>query len=387
MQRKYFRNAVYPIIANYEEVKGLKKGDTLNRPYRNTLTVKTVGTDGAITRQTITDTNEALSIATKKEVTFYIEAYDEIQTNYATRNLYADDAGMALKLYIDGDVLGEYDQAASTVDDGDLGGTDALGFTLTVDNILSVFGKARKKLDRLNIPESDRWAILSPEFCDVLYQYLAGKESTLGDSTGQNGNIGKYGGFTLYKSNGLGWSASLLMGDIATENDTLVIAGVTFTFKATCTTAGDIDIKTTAATQATAITTAFNNTTGYAAEVGAAATYFEVTADNRTLLEGIVASVSSATVSFKGEGVGWVAVSETFTEDTSVFTTALEIQHNLFGQGRPIDLVIQKYPTVQPQVRSGYIGKDIINWILLGIKTFIEGTKQIVDVQVRSESF
>jgi hypothetical protein len=391
MQRKYFKNAVYSIIASMEEVATLKKGDRVDRPYRSALVVKTVGTDGAYTRQAITDTTEYLTVSTKKEVTFNIEDYDEIQSNYATRNLYADDAGMALKLYIDGDVLGEYDIANSSVDDGDLGGTDGNGFTLTISNILSVFGKARKKLDRLNIPENDRWAIISPEFADVLYQFLAGKESALGDSTGINGHIGKYGGFQLYKSNALGWSARLVMSTIATDTDTVTINGVVFTADAdgAAVGAGHFSIQASATLCCGQLADAINNSGAYAASVGTVDTYIEVTAANRILLEGITAvfTAGNTYLTLKGEGVGYVAVSETLTPAADVWTTALQIQHNLFGQGKPVDLVIQKYPTVSVFHRDGYFSWDIANYILMGLKTFAEGAKQMVDVQCLSGAF
>jgi len=387
MQRKYFKNAVYPIIANTEEVATLKKGDTLHRPYRSTLVVNTVGTGGSYSRQDITDGDEYLTVATKKETTFYIEEFDEIQSNYATANLYADDAGMALKLHIDGDVLGEYDIASSTVDDGDIGGTASNGLTLSISNILAVFSKARKALDSLNIPESDRWAIISPEFADVLYQFLAGKESVLGDSTGQNGNIGKYAGFTLYKSNALGWSANLVVNSTATDTDTVVIAGVTFTFEtSTLTAAGMVKAETSAAVCIDNLVAAINNSEALAAATLGTA-YYNISAANRAKLAGITATDNTTYMSLKGEGVGYVAVSETLTDTASIWTTTDQIQHNLFGQGKPIDLVIQKYPKVQPEHRDGYIGRDIINSILYGLKTFAEGAKCLVDVQIRSDAF
>ncbi len=387
MQRKYFKETVYPVISNYEEVAQLKKGDTLHRPYRSTLVVNTVGTGGSYTRQDISDSDEYLTVSTKKEVSFYVEEYDELQSNYPTANLYAADAGQALGNHIDGDVLGEYDQAASTVDDGDLGGTASNGLTLTTSNILNVFGKARKALDSQNIPQNDRWAVISPEFFDVLWQFIAGKESNLGDTTGQNGNVGTYGGFKLYKSNALGWSAKLVVNSTISDGDTVTINGVVFTFEtSTLDAIGKVKAETSAAVCIDNLVAAINNSESLAASTLGTA-YYNITAANRKLLAGITATDGTTYMALKGEGVGYVAVSETLTDTVSIWTTTAQIQHNLFGQGKPIDLIIQKYPKMDAYHRDGYIGRDIVNWILFGLKTFAEGTKQLVDVQIRSDNF
>ncbi|MEK0338346.1 MAG: hypothetical protein QQN41_13030, partial [Nitrosopumilus sp.] len=87
----------------------------------------------------------------------------------------------------------------------------------------------------------------------------------------------------------------------------------------------------------------------------------------------------------KVEGKGYVALTEGLTAASWVANKT--IQHNLFGQGRPIDLVIQKYPKMVTQVRSDYVGRDFISWELYGLKTFEEGKDQLVDVQSRADSF
>jgi len=386
MQVKRKRENVYPVICSFEEKAVLKKGDTVHRPYRSTLYVKTVGAGGAYTRQDITDTDEYLTIDVKKEISFYLEDYDAIQHNYRIANEYADDVGKDLYNWIDGDVLGEYDQASSVIGNYEITGSgssgDGVGFTLTTSNILKVFGKARRALKNKHIPTKGRWAIISPEFEDILYQFLAGKESQLGDRTGENGHIGRYGGFDLYVSEGLGWSARLEFGTNPTAGDTVTINGVTFTFQNTADSAGEVKIGANAAASLANLVAAINGS-----GTGDGTDYYELSEANRNLLTGITATAGSGYMTVKGEGVGYVTVSETLTASADVWTASKQIQHCLFGQGKPIDLVIQKYPKLEIKDRSGYIGKDFVTWILYGLKTFSEGKDAMVDVQIRSDAF
>lgn len=388
MQRKYYKDKVYSALASMEERATLKKGNTVHRPYRSELAVNTLSSEGAYTRQDITDTDESLVINIEREVSFYVRDIDDMQSNYNTINDYADDAGNALGDKIDGDYLGEYDQATSKVGNYDLGGggslNDGIGFTLSPSNILQVFGKIRKKMDALNINQANRWGVISPEFFDILWQFIAGKESQLGDATGQNGMIGSWGGFRLHKSNNEGWSGKLLIGSVPTAGDTVVINGVTFTFVDTgnVDTAGEVYYGLNAAAAITNLVAAVN-----APGTASAGVYSPVSAADQKKLKDIAATGVSGGITFKATGKSYVAVSETLTAVADIWTTTLQIQHQLFGQDKAIDLVIQKYPSMLTKERDGYIGKDIVSYVVYGKKTFSEDAKKLVDVLTRSDAY
>ena len=386
-----YREAVYPAIVSMEEQATLKNGQTVHRPYRSTLYPRNYTRGTAVVIRDVTDTDETLTVTTAKVVPFYIDDLDAIQHNYKVLNEYADDATTVLTNTIDGDILGEYDNATSKVDDVEINGsaTAGVGFTLTTANVLSVFTQAKKKLKKQNIVMNNFFGVISPEFEAVLMQFLANRESPLGDATGTNGNIGKYMGFELYVSNGLGWSGSLVMATIPTAGDTITINGVTFTAAAdaAAATAGEFSIQATAALALTQLVAAINNTTGYAAGAGAADTYFEVSAANRDLLIGITASESGTNLLIKAVGLGTVTVSETLTPAANIWTANKQIQHNLFGRKGAIDLVIQKRPNVEIKEVSDKLGKNILPWTLYGKKTFVEGARELVDVRVRSDAF
>lgn len=388
MQRKHNKTDRYRAIVSMEETGTLKRGDKVHRPYRSAFQVNDLGSTGSYTRQDIEDTDDSLTIDQEKEVSFYIREIDEIQSNYKTRNLYADDAAIKLSNQIDGQVFGEYDQATSTVDDGDLGGTDGNGFTISQNNVLQVFTVAGRKLTALDVDEDKRIAFISPEFREKLILYLGGKESALGDKSGVRGHIGHYMGFDLYLTTALAWSGRLEFGTLPTDGETIVINGVTLTFKDSIgTAAGNVHIGASTAAVALDILVASINAPGTSVAEGAAAGFVALSAANQRLLNNVVATDEGTYMTLKVTGKSYIAVSETLSAVADIWTTTKQIQHNLFGRKGAIDLVIQKYPNMKIKDRDGYIGVDVVTWTVFGIETFEEGKDELVDVQIRSDAF
>lgn len=389
MQRTWDKIAVYRDIASFAEAENLKKGQRVHRPYGSDLTSNVMGADGSFTRQALTDADEYLDIDQERETSFYIKELDEIQHNYAVRNHYADKAATVLNEMIDGFAIKTgAAAAASTVDESDLGGTSGNGITPTTTNIAKIFGKANLKLDRYNIPQNDRWCIMSPDFFNVLWERLEGKDSQLGDEVGERNKLARgYAGFRLYKSNASYWTGKLLMGTNPTDGDTITINGVTLTFKATLgTTAGNIHI-------CSDVENTINNlidaleTPGTSIDEATNAGYVAVSLANQKLLTGISCTDGATYVTVTAYGHSYMAVSETLTATADVWTPELQIQNILFGQGKPIDIVVQKNPNLKIQDRSGYVGKDFITWAAYGGKTFREGTFGLVNAKIRSDAF
>jgi len=384
--------AVFTAIANYEERANLQSGDTVDRPYMTSLYAKTLADTGAIARHDLTITGEKLTVNQKKEVSFFVQKFNEIQASIKFTDKFATHVGKVLINQVDGVVLGEYEQADSVIGNYEMAAAgsagDGIGFVLTTSNILKVFTKAKRKLNRLNIPQNDRWAVISGEFEDILMQYLAGKESALGDNTGKNGNIGKYMGFKLFLSNALAWSGRLELSAVPGESDTIVINGVTLTYNATMASGeGSMNIEDSAAHTCDNLVAAINAPDTSIDEAAAGGFVAFTTAAYLKALEGITAADGTTYITLVAEGKGYIAVSETLDTAADIWTTTKQLQHQLFGQGKPIDLVIQKYPEIEVQVRSGYVGRDFITWDLYGVKTFDEGDACLVDVQTRSDAY
>lgn len=373
---------VFSMISNYRLEPILTKGQQAHRPYMSDIVVNTLSSEGAFTRQDITSTDEYLTVDQEKDASFYVKDIDNWQSHYPTREEQAKKAARRLMNHVDGNVLGEYDVATYSLSDGDFGGTTGNGITLTTSNVGQIFTKARQKLGLAdNDPDESKWAVISEEFYTVLQDKLADRESELGDEMSRNGYVGKYMGFKLYKSNALGSSYSLAYdATTPTATNTVTINGVVFTFQTTIgSTAGNVLAVTDGVTSLTNLKN-FINDPGTTS-----ATQIALSTANQNLLKGITASISggaTGTLTLKVEGKGSINVSETLTPAADVWTTGLQIQHVLIGQGKPIDVVVQKYPKMFLQDRTGYIGKDVVNYIVYGLKTFADGARRMVDVKI-----
>jgi len=363
---------IYKALASMEERAMLKDGDVVHRPFRSDLRVKTYTKGTAVTVTDVSSTDESLTVDTAKIVPFYVDDLDQLQNKWDTVNKFADDAADRLEEFIDADFLGEVAQADSSVDDGDIGGTSGNAIVLSTSNVLSVFAAAGKKLNNLRIGMENRFAVVSPSVHQILVEYVGGKDTSLGDSTGTNGHVGKFMGFDLYMSVNTYYTATWTPADNPTEADTVTINGVVFTFNATPSGAGSVDIGGSTAVSIDNLVAAINDSGT------AGTTYIQLSDADRAALEGCVATdgTTNMTIAFEGGAEATLAASETADPWSA------EVAHMMFGQNGAIDVVVQKSPTVVFKEVPDKLGKNVLPWMLYGLKTFDEGDAQLVDVQI-----
>lgn len=395
MQRIHHIHDRYRAIASFEEKGKLKVGNVVDRPYKSALAVNDMGDEGSYSRQTIADQGETLTVNQKKEVTFYIQDPDALQSVYKTKSTYAKDAAIKLGNQIDGDVFGAcYAAADSIVDDGDMGGTsgsghgaDIVGLTLESSNVLDVFTAAAEKLDALNIGDDKRFAMISPQFLKQMRIYISGRQTGWGDKVGKNGRVGFFEGFEIIKSNNLPWTARLEMGTKPQDGDTITINGVTLKFVDTLAAAGDIMIADAGLAETIDNLEDVLEDPSSAIVTGSDVGYTVVSAANQKLLKNISVTDGATYLVIEKTGTSYVAVSQTLTAPDDIWTLNKQVQHNVFGRKGAVDIVIQKYPNMADFHRDGYIGRDIVTWTMYGIKVFDEGDAELVDVQTRSDAF
>lgn len=316
---------------------------------------------------------------------FYIDDFDDIQNKYDAAAAYGKDNGIYLSNQVDADVLGEVFNATSTVDDGTIGGTAGNGITLSTTNVLKTVSAAKKALRLQNVSSRDLFGVVSPNFEDILVQYGAGRDTQMGDKANENGYLMNFYGFDLYSSNQTAGSAVLSLATNPTDGDTLTIEGVTFTFVDTIgTTAGNVHIETTVdATRANLAELINNPRTTDAGQVALSeqdAREFEskVSATNDD---------TSDTLTVEYKGVGVITVAETLTNGTDTWTSTDIKQHLLFGaKGNPV-LVMQREPSVVVRDVPNKLGKNVLNGVLYGVKTFRDNGKAMVNVELDASGF
>jgi len=384
MGRKLYKTDVFRSIANFEEQKTLTNGQEVDRPYRSDIVVENYTKGSALTAQDLSATSDKLTVNNIKALLMYVDNVDKIQNKYPAANLWADEAAIRLSNTIDAVFFYEALNASDTIDDGDIGGTNGNGITLTSANVLRVFGAINRKLDVLNVPRSsERFFALSPQFFDVLWQFIAGKESILGDKTGENGNIGRYAGLELFMSNNLTASAVWTPANRPSAADTITINGITFTFQTTIGTgAGAVLSVTDTATTLDNLVALIN-----AGGVGDGVNNVSVSSANQKIMQNWVAVDGTTYIEVRVKGGSFMTV--TGSDATDVWTAAKQIQHNLAGRKKCIDAVIQKEPGVEmaSTVSAGKSGMNILPMTLFGVKTFNQGKYEMLDVQIRTDAF
>jgi len=136
----------------------------------------------------------------------------ELQSKPKLMDMFTNDASMQMKIQIDKDVLGgTFNQGAA----GNMGatagqisgaynlGTDTAPVALTAANILQSITNLSSTLDEANVPETDRWLILTPTERQLLMQSNLAQAQFMGDGQSilRNGRIGAIDRFTVYVSN------------------------------------------------------------------------------------------------------------------------------------------------------------------------------------------
>lgn len=406
-QMSHYREPVYQIFADSRLESSLTKGQTIARSYSSDVSVNDMGADGSYEVQGITDTQETLVIDKEKEASVYIKDLDVLQAHLPLKKKYGRKLANALVNQIDGDVLlSIYQGAVTTLDDGDFSGTSGNGFEVTASNVATVFHTAMQKLRlknvvynkrfksaagmKLEVPEGMPAAGISPEILTAIELYLGGKDTLLGDQVSRNGYAGYFGGFELFVSNALPWTGTLAIATNPTDGDTVVINGVTITFKDTLTAAtGETEIHICASAAATVDSlVAFINAPGTSVTEAANAGISSATTAEQNLLKNITATDATISITFVASGWGTVEVSETFTDTTDAWTVGKEVLHNIFALSKSVSLVIQKNPTMKVRPSpSARVGDDMIVWSAYGSKVFKDQGVQIVELAALASSF
>ena len=232
-------------------------------------------------------------------------------------------------------------------------------------NILDILEEAEGKLGAFDAPfeTSMRAAVLGPRTVAKLRRSKSDRETRLGDSTLENGVVGPWQGWTVVQNNNLPWTGTLKLATQPSENDTVTISGVVFTFKATPAVAGDVDI-------AAAATARANLKAAVEGGAGAGTAYIELSNRDKFILRRKRTVTCTAAEDMVFSGYGDIAVSETLTATADVWS--LQKQKAVFMIRGAIDLVLQFVDLKVADKEKGFadLPKGIIG---VGAKMFSDG--------------
>jgi len=210
---KFYATTVFGEIANtaYEgDIRGMGDKVIINNVPSITINTYVVG-------QTLTYEVPAPSIVElviDKAKYFGVNVSDvlEYQSQPKLMDMFTSDAAKQMAISIDRDVLlGTFDQCAAANKGATAGaisgaynlGTDAAPVTLTTANVLTVFTALASVLDEQNVPDTERWLVITPYVRQLLMSSPLSQAYLTGDATSilRNGKIGTIDRFTLYVSN------------------------------------------------------------------------------------------------------------------------------------------------------------------------------------------
>lgn len=212
---KFYATTVFGEIANtsYEgEVKNLGDKVIINNVPSINIQDYVVGQN--LNYQVPVPEKVELSIDHAKYFGFQVNDVLAIQSQPRLMDMFTDDASNQMKLTIDRAVLlGIFDQGAAE-NKGAAAGKDSAAYNLGTDNapidldgsnVVNLITALASVLDEQNVPETDRWLVISPFVRNILMQSDLRQAYLTGDSQSilRNGKIGTIDRFTVYVSNQL----------------------------------------------------------------------------------------------------------------------------------------------------------------------------------------
>ena len=213
LAQKFYAATVFGEIANTDwqgDITGM--GDTVIINTIPTITINSYSIGQNLAYEIPAPSTISLTINKGKYFGVNVNNVLELQAKPKLMDVFTNDAAMQMKIAVDTDVLaGTFNQGAATNQGATAGkisasfnlGTDTAPVTLTAANILQNITALSSVLDEANVPETDRWLVISPTERQILMQSNLAQAQFMGDGTSvlRNGKIGQIDRFTVYVSN------------------------------------------------------------------------------------------------------------------------------------------------------------------------------------------
>lgn len=366
-------------VANTRLESELSWGTTVQRNILDlsTTQVRDVVRYSDRTIATLSDSAETIVVNRQKAVDFAIDSWDTLQMKpLQVGETAGKQCALKLRRYIDADILAETLNGYDSFDDGDIAGTAGNGIALTTSNLGQVMAELQAKLQANNLEDNgDLVLVIDPYVASIINQTIIGKNIALTDLTLKNGYAGPLLGFKTYISNNLTFTGILTVSDQVSEGNTVVIAGVTFTFNATPSGAGSVDIGSDAAGSLDNLILAVNG-----GAVGT--TYIALSAADRAKLTDmrVVATKVGTTMVIKATGSGRIACTETITHANDVWSK--KMLHCYAGKAKAIDVIVQQDVMPEPRKESKQKTVNMLTDALYGLKTFADGAQKFLDLEI-----
>jgi len=368
-------------IANMRFKSKLKFGESVERVAYDisNVVVRDTTRGSASTIDTVTDSSELLTVNIEKEAVFHISDGEATQAGPLNPGeVIGGKIAHKVSQNLDYKLFSEVSNAANTFDNGDLTtlsstGTPITPSSTTVPQMTTRMAAKLRYAENQEVSTNMAFVVDSYLASDV-EQYLMGKDIDIAGSVFKNGYAGVVRNAVMYVSENLQGEVTQIV-DVATADETVTINGVTFTAKATPSTAGEFDIAGSVDAQGAIMANMIN---GSATGQDSATGYFEVSAADRAILSNaeVEATYVDATDTLTITAAGRIIFS------TTMSGTVTKWLNCYFGKKGAIDMVVQDLSPVDMRPTDDRRGTNVFSSFLAGIKTFTDGSKKFLNVKI-----
>lgn len=365
----------------FSEVRGATR---FHRPSKTRLYSSTYTAETALTQQTLGSNDEYLDVDQTKAVHFFIDDTQMLDSKYDLMSMYAPEAVYALKNEIDGKFLDQVTNAFYTVGKLDIegSGNNTSGITVSTSNAVKMLSYAKAVLVQNRVETTTPfYVVLDPITASFWEQTLVGSGFNLADTTLRNGYLTTLGalGLDLYVSNNVRHTITFTSTKNVAEADAITIGSQKFTWNATPSGAGSVDLGSDEDTSIKNMVAAIN------AAGTVDVTYIDITQDERAKLkQNLVTATYIDAHSFSISTAGYVAITET-TDSTTAYSFGEHQRMCMLAQKGNIDMVLQKSVTTETQrgTSNHVIGEYVTTWTRYGMKMFTEGDQRTVALRIK----
>jgi len=423
-QRTHFKKAVYPLFADLRFESLLSNGATVDWAYDSDVTADSLASSDGYTLQDKTVTSETLTVNQKPSSGFRIPASQRIQDHRPTQQKWARKAMNVIFQKIDGDVLQDLrDGATSTLDASSFGGNAGDPITVTSANAAAIFTAAQRILTNNNVIYDENkvfandvvldggerfpCAAIPAELKENLLLQVGFKNTDYADSVLKSGYMGPLFGFNAVASTALPFSFRYTLTATPTNAKKLVLGGaigatttigtdaaaVAINWVTTIgSTAGNVLAVTDATTSVTNLVTLLNAPYGTTTANGVVFVRANLSVSQKRILDNVSAVDNldgSCVITLKGFGTRPVA------QNDAAGTIDRQTVHAIFGVSKSIAMIMQKTPGLEVSAgnlittgeTTGFIGQHLLSWALYGRKVFKTMQPQIINVKIDASAF
>ncbi len=216
LNAKFYANTMLTEVSNTNWEGEIKNhGDTIRIRTAPSIAINDYKVGMNLVSQVPAPIHQDLQIDQGKYFAVQVNDVMEHQADLSLMNMFTDDAAKQLKIKIEEEVFFQWfvTEGAHADNKGGTAGARSDAYNLgtdttpvldtTASNILNTILKMSSVLDEQNIPESDRWLIISPHERNLLMETNIAQAYFTGDSSSivRTGKIGMLDRFTVYVSN------------------------------------------------------------------------------------------------------------------------------------------------------------------------------------------